>query len=171
MLVTRDTAGKKDGKPIIQFLHHMNRSDDVVKEAIRGFRGNLQTDGFAAYDSVGAQEGIIRVGCFRHARSNFFEAKKAGNGTPGLSDRALELIGELFHIEDGLRKSLHNSGCFYSRPPRAVGSRAEAASRVAYGILSASASAVASRQRDSVLYYGVGKTDQVSRPFDAHVIE
>jgi transposase len=102
-------VGKKDGKPIILFHYHMKRSGDVVKEAIRGFKGYLQTDGLAAYHSVGAQEGIIHVGCFQHARSNFFEAKKAGNGSPGLADRALELIGKLFHIESELRKNIHDA--------------------------------------------------------------
>jgi transposase len=105
-------VGKKDGKPIILFHYHMNRSGDVVKEAIRGFHGYLQTDGLAAYNSVGAQDGIIHVGCFEAARSNFIEAKKAGNGSPGLADRALELIGKLFHIENELRKSLCNADEF-----------------------------------------------------------
>jgi transposase len=97
-------VGKKDGRPIILFHYHMKRSGDVVAEAIRGFRGYLQTDGLAAYNSVGAQEGIIHVGCFQHARSNFFETKKAGGGASGLADHALGLIGNLFRIEDDLRE-------------------------------------------------------------------
>jgi hypothetical protein len=69
-----EAVEKKDGKLIILFHYHMNKSSAVVKEAIRCFRGYLQTD--------------------------------------GLADQALELIGKLFHIDDALRKSLHNADEF-----------------------------------------------------------
>ena len=41
-----------------------------------GFEGVLQTDGYEGYTAVGAQHGIVHVGCFAHARRKFDEALK-----------------------------------------------------------------------------------------------
>jgi transposase len=96
-------VGGPKGKKIIIYHYHTSRAGEIAKEAIKGFKGYLQTDGLAAYNSVGEQDGIIHVGCFQHARSKFFEAKKSSVNNNGHADQALELIGKLFKIDNDLR--------------------------------------------------------------------
>ena len=45
---------------------------------LKGFKGILQADGYAAYDALAAQaaEGeVVRLGCWAHARRKVFEAQ------------------------------------------------------------------------------------------------
>ena len=42
-----------------------------------GFRGTLQTDGYAGYNRVCRENGLTRIGCWDHARRKFVEASKA----------------------------------------------------------------------------------------------
>jgi transposase len=98
-------VGRPHGKKIVIFHYHTSRAGEIAKEAIKGFTGYLQTDGLAAYNSVGDQDGIIHVGCFQHARSKFFEAKKSSVNNKGHADQPLALIGKLFTIDKDMRKN------------------------------------------------------------------
>ena len=46
---------------------------------MREFTGVLQSDGYAAYDSVCASREIIQLGCWAHARRRFYQAYENGD--------------------------------------------------------------------------------------------
>jgi transposase len=102
------TVGYRQGKKIVLFHYHQSRSKAVAEELTKGYRGYIQTDGYAAYSAVGEREGIVHVGCWGHARRKFFEALQ-GKHQPSLAQRALILIGKLFAIDKKYR-ALWESG-------------------------------------------------------------
>ena len=63
-----------DGKPIVRFAYHANRSGAFADAFLEGFRGYLQTDGYAGYNHLDRHDGIEHVGCFAHIRRKFVEA-------------------------------------------------------------------------------------------------
>jgi hypothetical protein len=74
------------------------RARDGPAQILKSFRGYLQTDAYAAYESVVSESAgrIIPVGCWAHARREFFESRlnhiKEGH-------YVLSLIGQLSDIE------------------------------------------------------------------------
>jgi transposase len=50
------TVGYRQGKKIVLFHYHQSRSKAVAEELTKGYRGYIQTDGYAAY-SAGAMPG------------------------------------------------------------------------------------------------------------------
>ena len=46
----------------------------VPLRLLDGFRGTLQTDGYAGYNRVCRENGLTRIGCWDHARRKFVEA-------------------------------------------------------------------------------------------------
>src|SRR5208282_563161 len=59
------------GGPVV-FDFQMGRGREGPEKFLRGFRGVLQCDGYAAYDKLG--EDIVFAGCMAHARRGFVEA-------------------------------------------------------------------------------------------------
>jgi transposase len=59
------------------FDYRDSRSRDGPAEFLKEFRGYLQTDAYASYESVVSESaGRIRpVGCWAHARRDFFDAR------------------------------------------------------------------------------------------------
>jgi hypothetical protein len=74
--------------------------DDIVPE---DFRGIIQCDGYAAYDSLlklpHRQGRITLIGCMAHVRRKFFEAKAEGADAQWV----LAQIQKLYRIEAQLR--------------------------------------------------------------------
>jgi transposase len=101
------TVGRHEGKKIVLFHYHPSRSGAVAEELTKGYRGYIQTDGYAAYSAVGEREGIVHVGCWAHARRKFFEAL-GEQRHPGLARRAIVMIGKLFAIDKKLLALLEN---------------------------------------------------------------
>jgi transposase len=107
MWVARGYAarGYRDTGPILLFSYSPSRSGSVAANLLGpGFKGYLQTDGFAGYNAIGLREGIVHVGCWAHIRRKFHHLGDAGPDAPG--NLAVRMIGELYHIEDELRESL-----------------------------------------------------------------
>jgi transposase len=84
------------------FDYRDSRSRDGPAEILKGFRGYLQTDAYASYESVVKESAgrIIPVGCWAHARREFFDARVY---QPREAHYALALIGQLYDIEDEVR--------------------------------------------------------------------
>jgi transposase len=61
-------------KHIVLFEYQPNRRHEHPKEFLKGFRGFLHTDGYAAYHDL--PENIVVVGCWAHARRKWEEACK-----------------------------------------------------------------------------------------------
>lgn len=96
------------GKPIVLFDYMPSRGGAVPMRLLNGYKGYLQTDGYAGYDKTGARDGIMHVGCLAHARRKFFDAVKAqhkvgADGEKGLAPQALRLIRKLYAIEKAAR--------------------------------------------------------------------
>ena len=94
---------KPSGKPIVLFHYHQSRSQEVAKSSLAGFKGYLQTDGYAAYNSPGSREGMTHVGCWAHVRRKFFDALKTAGGKGGGTIReALGIIDRIFVLQEDL---------------------------------------------------------------------
>jgi len=79
-----------------------SRSQDGPAEFLKDFRGYLQTDAYASYEAVVLKSGgrIIPVGCWAHARREFFDARL---NQPREVHHVLGLIAQLYDIEDEIR--------------------------------------------------------------------
>ncbi len=101
--------------PLVYYEYDPSRSAEVPKRLLRGFQGFLQTDGYEGYTAIGAEPGIVHVGCWAHTRRKFDEAlrgqgkskKKASKRTPKESRarQALSQIQALYRIERELKEA------------------------------------------------------------------
>jgi transposase len=84
------------------YVYRDSRSRDGPAEFLEDFRGYLQTDAYAAYESVVLESAgrMIPVGCWAHARRNFFDARLS---QPREAHYVLGLIAQLYDIEDAIR--------------------------------------------------------------------
>jgi hypothetical protein len=71
-------------------------------EILKDFRGYLQTDAYSSYESVVLESAgrIIAVGCWAHARRNFFDARL---NQPREVHYVLGLVAQLYDIEDEIK--------------------------------------------------------------------
>ena len=101
--------GGTEEHPLLLYDYDPSRGGEVPKRHLEGFRGYLQVDGYKGYNEVCEANGLVRVGCFAHARRKFDEALKAqGKGTKKGKKRSvkvtkarqgLDLIRVLYRIE------------------------------------------------------------------------
>ena len=88
--------------PLLLYDYDPSRSQTVPLRLLEDYAGYLQTDGYAGYDAVVAQQpGIIQLGCFAHARRKFDEAIKGQSKKrkSTLAWRGLKFIQKLYEIE------------------------------------------------------------------------
>lgn len=79
------------------FTWRMSRRHEEAATLLTGFKGLLQSDGYEAYASVAAaNDGIVHVGCWAHARRYFHDAIEEAPVRAGF---LLRLIGHLYHLE------------------------------------------------------------------------
>lgn len=69
------TGGPPD-RPVILFDYFTSRAQEVPTRLLDGYRGYVMTDDYAGYNTLGAQEGVERLGCWTHARRKFVDAQK-----------------------------------------------------------------------------------------------
>jgi transposase len=93
-----------DAHPYTIFDYRDSRSLDGPAEILKDFRGYLQTDAYMSYESVVSDSAgrIIPVGCWAHARREFFDARL---NQPREAHHVLSLIGQLYDIEDEIKLS------------------------------------------------------------------
>lgn len=89
------------GRPLVLFEYHPTRAGYVPMKFLEGFKGYLQTDGYAAYNKPAHVYGLVHVGCFAHARREFFEAYDSKK--KNRAHKILLLIRKIYSIEDDLR--------------------------------------------------------------------
>ena len=85
---------------IILYDYQPTRSGSHPRKFLEGFNGYLHTDGYSAYNGLGAQ--ITRVGCFVHARRKFDEAVKSVPAESKEASQAhigLDFCNKLFELE------------------------------------------------------------------------
>jgi transposase len=76
--------------------------DFLTKKAAK-FQGILQADALSGYDTICAELGIARAGCWAHARRHFYDAR---DSAPALVAEALARIGRLYGIEKEIKQTL-----------------------------------------------------------------
>lgn len=87
-------------QPVLLFDYDPSRSQAVPHRLLADYQGWLVTDGYDGYNHL--PDGIIRVGCWAHARRKFDEAIKAqgkGMGKTGRAHKGLAFIQSLYRIE------------------------------------------------------------------------
>lgn len=85
----------------VVFDFQMGRSRDGPRNFLKGFKGKLQCDGYAAYNDLG--QGIVYVGCWAHARRPFYQAHKLDPEDPRPLE-VLQQIKELYGLEEQARQ-------------------------------------------------------------------
>ena len=89
--------GMSHPKGDVVFQWRMSRRHAEALSLLRGYKGLMQSDGYAAYAEVGEQNpGITRVGCWAHARRKFTDVLKYAPLHAGF---VLRLIGHLYAME------------------------------------------------------------------------
>ena len=85
----------------VLFDYQKGRGESAPQKILGGFKGYLQTDGYAVYIKYGKQNGVIHLGCWAHARREFYEAR---SNDAARADLALVFIGKLYAIEAHCRE-------------------------------------------------------------------
>lgn len=97
--------GGPPDRPIVLYDYDPSRSQSVPKRLLGDYAGFLQVDGYSGYDKVCADNGIVQLGCWAHARRKFDEAikaqgkRKAAKDKTSLAMQALQRIQRLYQIE------------------------------------------------------------------------
>jgi len=84
--------------PTLFYAYHPSRSGDVPYEFLDGYRGWVQTDGYAGYNKLGLRPGVVLLGCWAHSRRKFVEVTKASTGGSS-AHQALDYIRRLYAVE------------------------------------------------------------------------
>ncbi len=99
--------GGTEEKPTLLYQYEPTRSSKVAVDFLNGYKGYVQTDGYAGYDFVDRHPHLTHAGCWFHARSKFIAVTKASKdkGKPGSADVALSYIRKLYGIESQAKKN------------------------------------------------------------------
>jgi transposase len=92
----------QENNRFIVFEYCNTRGQENVNKRLEKYQGILQNDGYAGYNKVRAQEGIVAIGCFAHCRRHFAEVLKIG--ASGKAAEAVAYIGKLYGIEQEARE-------------------------------------------------------------------
>jgi transposase len=84
-------------KADVVFAWRQSRRHDELTSLLTGFKGVLQADAYGAYASYERnQEGVVRVGCWAHARRYFHEAIEE---RPKAAHTVLRVMSKLYQLE------------------------------------------------------------------------
>lgn len=108
----------KPGASVI-FDFRMGRNREGPKQFLGRYEGILQTDGYAAYDRVGAPK-MVHAACWAHARRKIHDALKL-NPEDRIARALVARIDELFGVDAEARKAGLDNGARHAlRQERAV---------------------------------------------------
>ena len=97
-------------RPGILFEYHPSRAGDAAAAFLKGYKGVVQTDGYAGYGFINGMQDILHMGCWAHVRRKFLDVVKAagkpkdGKRKLGNADQALKYIRKLYKIEKDAKK-------------------------------------------------------------------
>ncbi len=95
--------GGPPDSPVTLYHYSPTRSADYLRRLLSGTALYMQGDAYQAHEQLAKEEpGIMRVGCFAHARRKFHEAAK-GSKKAGAAHEGMKYIGQLYRIETELR--------------------------------------------------------------------
>ncbi len=100
--IARDRPWGGTDPPAVVYTDAPGRGQEHALALLRGYRGVLQCDGYAAYKQLGGgQDGATLVFCWSHVRRGFYDVAKGGAAP--IATEALERIAALYRIEAGIR--------------------------------------------------------------------
>ena len=91
------------GHPLVQYKYHPSRSGDIPLQFLKGFTGYIQTDGYSGYNRAVKVYDLIHVGCFAHARREFYKAYESSKNKEKRSYKVLSMIRSIYKNESELR--------------------------------------------------------------------
>lgn len=98
-------SGELEKKKGIIFKYSPSRSEKTAQEFLKGYKGILVTDGYAAYNHI---EGVTHAECWAHARRYFLESIPLGDdGKPNVNAygyTGVTYCNKLFEIEREIEK-------------------------------------------------------------------
>ena len=106
------TRGGPPDKLCVLFEYRASRSADTAVDLLTGFKGYLQADGYAAYETASQTHELTLLGCWDHARRKFVDAEKAaGRSAKSKGAKqvpkyavALSYIRKLYRVEDRIKE-------------------------------------------------------------------
>ena len=101
--VRDDRAAGDESAPAVWFAYSPNRKGEHPQRHLKDFRGTLQADAFAGFNTLyeDAARGIVEAACWAHVRREFYDLQQA-HASP-LAAEALQRIGALYAIESEIR--------------------------------------------------------------------
>lgn len=85
------------GGDVMFYYDRGSRGHHVAREILGGYRGNVQSDGYEAYEQFERVEGITMYGCWAHARRKFVDAIDEDERH---ASEAVLYIGKLYKVEE-----------------------------------------------------------------------
>lgn len=98
--------GKPGGETVFDF--QLGRGRAGPAKFLQDWNGILQTDGYRSYDQIGGP-GLVRVGCWAHARRKFVDAVKVNPKDADAEVMALRMDG-LFLVDRSARQDRLDAG-------------------------------------------------------------
>jgi hypothetical protein len=86
--------------PAAVYFYTADRKAERPASHLEGFRGVLQVDGYAGFERLAAQGGVVLAACWAHTRRKFYDLHEA-TGSP-IAAEALRRISELYKIEKSI---------------------------------------------------------------------
>ena len=96
-----DRAWKGPAPPAAVYFYSADRKAERPAAHLDRFRGILQVDGYAGFETLAASGEVVLAACWAHARRKFYEFHQA-TGSP-IAAEALRRIAELYTIEKRIR--------------------------------------------------------------------
>lgn len=85
----------------VLFDYQPSRAAKGPQTILKNFKGYLQTDGYGAYDKIGARAGVTHLACWAHARREFDRARANDKKR---AEMALLFIQKLYAVEAEARE-------------------------------------------------------------------
>jgi transposase len=98
--------GKPGGETVFDF--QLGRGREGPAKFLKDWSGILQTDGYQSYDQIGGP-GMVRVGCWAHARRKFVDAVKVNPKDADAEAMVLRMDG-LFLVDRAARQDRLDAG-------------------------------------------------------------
>lgn len=95
-------VGSSLGREVVLFNYSPTRKKEKPLTLLAGFKGILQTDGYAAYNKAVKEYGLWHVGCLTHARRKFYKLAEVTK-KKGKAHKGVEFFTRLYKIETKLK--------------------------------------------------------------------
>ena len=95
-----DRSHGRTTPPAVVFHYAPDRTGARPAEHLKTFRGILQVDGYAGFETLADRGTITLAACWAHARRKFYELHEVGSP---VATEAVQRIGELYEIEAAIR--------------------------------------------------------------------